>query len=52
MKPLMIALALSASLAAAPAMAFSLNTGNLTRDLSFPEPAPETVTKDKAQTRD
>lgn len=52
MKPLVIAFALSASLIAAPAMAFSLDTSNLTRTLSFPEPTPETVTKDKAQSRD
>lgn len=48
MKTFLTVFVLSTAVATAPALAFSLNMGDLTRELNFPYPTPDKVTKDKA----
>ena len=49
MKPVLVALtlALSMSVAAIPAQAFSVDTGTLTPTITYPDTAPEPVTRDE-----
>lgn len=49
MKTFVTALVLSATLLTTPAMALGISMNNLTRNLSFPEPVSEPVTKDQSQ---
>lgn len=49
MKTFITALVLSTAVMTAPALAFSLSMDNLTRNLTFPEPVEEPVTKDRTQ---
>ncbi|WP_200876060.1 hypothetical protein [Ruegeria halocynthiae] len=46
MKTLIAATLLTATALSTPALAFSLSTQGLTRNLSFPEPVSEPVTQD------
>ncbi len=46
MKTFVTAFVLSSAVLAAPALAFSLSMDNLVRDLNFPAPVAEPVTKD------
>ncbi|EEE38593.1 hypothetical protein RKLH11_2436 [Rhodobacteraceae bacterium KLH11] len=47
MKTLLPALFLSAVVLASPALALGIDLSNLTRNLTFPEPVSEPVTKDQ-----
>ncbi|QFT73750.1 hypothetical protein [Ruegeria sp. THAF33] len=49
MKLLITAAVLSATILAAPAMALSIDTSNLTRTLTFPSPVSEPVTQDQVK---
>ncbi len=49
MKTFMTALVLATTVLATQAQAFGPTMGNLTRELNFPEPVAEPVTKDKTQ---
>ncbi|WP_170478656.1 hypothetical protein [Ruegeria arenilitoris] len=49
MKTFFIAFLMSTSFLTAQAQAFSLSMDNLVRDLNFPDPIAEPVTKDKVQ---
>ncbi len=49
MKLLITATVLSATILAAPAMALSIDTSNLTRTLTFPSPVSEPVTQDQVK---
>lgn len=52
MKPFLISafviMSVAVSAAATPSQAMSINVSTLTPDLTFPEPKPDTVTKDSA----
>ncbi|KNX41378.1 hypothetical protein ROTO_20670 [Roseovarius tolerans] len=47
MKPILTAFVLAVSLAASPVLAFSIDAGSLTPTLTYPDPAPQPVTKDQ-----
>ncbi|WP_193746482.1 hypothetical protein [Ruegeria sp. ANG-R] len=49
MKTLLPALILSAAVLTSPALALGIDMNNLTRNLSFPEPVSEPVTKDQTR---
>ena len=49
MKTFVTALVLSATVLAAPAMALGVDMNNLTRNLSFPDPVSEPVTKGQSE---
>lgn len=45
MKQSLIAIAIAVSLSASPVLAFNIDTSSLTPALTYPEPAPQPVTK-------
>ncbi|WP_171101850.1 MULTISPECIES: hypothetical protein [unclassified Ruegeria] len=49
MKPLVIALVLSTAAFSFPAVAQNIDASNVTRSLSFPDPAPKPEPEDKSQ---
>jgi hypothetical protein len=48
MKQTLTALVFSVALAATPALVFSINASTITPTISFPDPAPQTVTQGTA----